>query len=266
MHNSFVADGGTYHDIAVGHQPWFAGKRGLKTSATDPTTAPTGGVIATVNDLALYCKMMLNGDDDIVSAESKRLMMQPGSPLSPYYGLGWHLNRSNGTAYHSGLTPGIETLAVLSLEDKKAFVGMTNSNSGMGFGTNTKLLYSTSAEALGYDVPDYGTEWGIRSLYLTFLFLPIVFAIAILRVCFIPSGLLSKSGLSGQLSLWVPLPIMIVLAWFSVYLLPRLFGVSLFAFWDYQPDFVVLLCATAFFGIAWALLRLGVYFLRRAQW
>jgi hypothetical protein len=52
----------------------------------------------------------------------------------------------------------------------------------------------------------------------------------------------------------------IALAWTSVYLIPGLFGVSLSTICLYQPDFVVLLVATATTGVLWAVCRLGVFY------
>ncbi len=45
-------------------------------------------MIASANDLAIYTQMMMNGHDDVLSAEGKALMMRPASSASPFYGFG----------------------------------------------------------------------------------------------------------------------------------------------------------------------------------
>ncbi|MEZ6023302.1 MAG: serine hydrolase domain-containing protein [Hyphomonadaceae bacterium] len=55
MNDSFVADGERYAEMAVGHQPWFGGKRPLRDSAASRATArQRGGVVATASDMALW--------------------------------------------------------------------------------------------------------------------------------------------------------------------------------------------------------------------
>ncbi len=92
MENSFVADGEIHESMATGHRPWFGTKRPLPDNATDRGTAPQGGIIASANDLARYMQMMMNGQDDVLSAEGKALMMRPASETSPFYGFGWFVD------------------------------------------------------------------------------------------------------------------------------------------------------------------------------
>jgi len=185
-------------------------------------------------------------------------MMQPASPIAPFYGLGWYIDAPNRTVYHSGLTPGVETLAVLSQKQKKAVVVLINSNSGMGYGSNAKLLYGISAKALGLDFTPTQTNWGVRSIFLMFFCLPVFFLVATLWAWFRPDRLRAKSGLSGAFSLWFPLPIMLVLAGVCIHLIPTLFGTSIRSLFPYQPDFSILLIATAVTGLAWVIVRLGI--------
>lgn len=266
MSHSFVSDGQAYAEMTHGHQPWFGGKRVKNSNVTDRVTAPAGGVISTATDLGLYLRMMLNGNDDIILADNKSLMFRPVSPTSPFYGLGWYVDTDNGRVSHSGLVPGVETLAVLSPKERKAVIVLINSNSGLGFGTNTQLFNTIRAKAFGDELPAFGRDWGVKSLFLLFLLLPIIFVIAILSLVFKRrrERLASKSGLSGNLSLWVPLPIMVILAWVCVKLIPELFGVSISTLSQYQPDFVILLSSTAISAVIWAILRLGVFYNNRA--
>ena len=136
MGHSFVADGEIHESMATGHTPWFGTKRALAENPTDRVTAPQGGIIASAGDLALYMQMMMNGQDDVLSAAGKALMMRPASAASPFYGFGWYLNDGNGSVWHSGSTPGVETLATIVPAEKKGVVVLVNGGSGVGFGGN----------------------------------------------------------------------------------------------------------------------------------
>ena len=258
MEHSFVANGEVLDNMAIGHHPWFGFKHPRKNNNTDRLTAPAGGIISTASDLALYLALMINETDDIIRAETKALMMQPAGPTAPFYGLGWYIDAPNETVYHSGLTPGVETLAVLSQKQKKAVVVLINSNSGMGYGSNAKLLYGISAKALGLDFTPTQTNWGVRSIFLMFFCLPVFFLVATLLAWFRPDRLQAKSGLSGAFSLWFPLPIILVLAGVCIHLIPTLFGTSIRSLFPYQPDFSILLIATAVTGLAWVIVRLSL--------
>jgi len=265
MTNSFVGDGEVYQNMADGHQPWFWTKRRLAHKHTDRVTAPMGGVIATASDLGLYLSVMLNDEDDIITAKSKSIMMQPASELSSFYGFGWYIDASNKTVSHSGLSPGIETLATLSPEKKKGVVILMNSNSGMGFGVNAALFQGITAKTLDLDFNNDANYWGTKSLLLMFMGLPLIFILAMIRLVFRREGLYAKSGISGAFSLWFPLLTTLALAWVCVYLIPTLFGVSLKSLYPYQPDFVIALIATAVTGVIWTLLRLGVFYCGRGR-
>lgn len=260
MDKSFVSDGESHGAMAVGHQPWFGSKRPLGDNSTNRVGAPAGGIVATASDLALYLAVMMNGQDDVISAESKAAMLRPASAASPIYGFGWAIDTDNGTFYHSGLTPGVETLAVLSPAKGRGVVILVNANSGLGFGENAGLFSGISARALGLDDQSGGSSWGRKSLFLTFAILPVIFVIGIALAVLRRVGLRAKSGASGTFSLWFPLFMTLALAWTSVYLIPRLFGVSLKTFSLYQPDFVLLLVATAATGVLWAVFRLVVFY------
>ena len=265
MRNSLVGDGGVYEDIAVGHKPWFGRKRPVQDvkTTTSRMSAPAGGVVASAEDLALYLQMLLNGKDDIISAENKALMMQPASDQVPYYGLGWMLNPQDGAVYHTGTNPGVETIAILRPAEGKAVVVLVNAGSGMGFGETRNLIGGIIAHALGEDFVRDQSSWGRKSLFLTFVLLPLLFCAGTLQVWLRRPGLRAKSGLSGMFSLWFPLLTTLILAWVSAFLIPNLFGVSLGTLGIYSPDLSIALGATALTGLIWSVFRLGVYYSAR---
>ncbi|MEO1552968.1 MAG: serine hydrolase domain-containing protein [Pseudomonadota bacterium] len=262
MRNSFVGDGGTYDSVAIGHKPWFGHKRPAKDRNTKTVRAgaPAGGVIASADDLALYLQTLLNGEDDIISAEHKALMMQPANEQSPYYGLGWMLNPQDGTVYHTGTNPGTETLAILQPEAGKAVVVLVNAGSGMGFGETGNLINRISAYGLGRDFLRDESSWGRKSLFLTFALLPLIFLIGTVQAWRRRSGLRAKSGASGAFSLWFPVLVTSVLAWVSYALIPGLFGVSLNTLGIFSPDLAIALFATAVTGLIWSVFRLFIFY------
>ncbi len=96
MEHSFVADGEIHESMATGHRPWFGTKRPLPDERDRPRNGSAGGIVASANDLARYLQMMMNGEDDVLSAEGKALMMRPASEASPFYGFGWFVDSGNG--------------------------------------------------------------------------------------------------------------------------------------------------------------------------
>lgn len=262
MKNSFVGDGGTYDNVAIGHKPWFGRKRPIKDSQTKTAraSAPGGGIIASANDLALYLEILLNGEDDIVSAESKELMMQPANDQARFYGLGWMLNPRDGTVYHTGTNPGFEAIAIMVPAKRNGAVILVNAGSGMGFGETGNLINGVSAHALGWDFIRDQSSWGRKSLFLTFALMPLLFGVGAVQVWFQRNGLREKSGAFGLFSLWFPVLMTVALAWISVSLIPNLFGVSLRSLGVFSPDLSIALLSTGLMGVIWALFRLCVYY------
>lgn len=260
MTNSFVGDGRRYEAMATGHTPWFGSKRPVKDFKTSRLIAPAGGVIASANDLALYLDVLLNGRDDIISAESKNLMMQPAGGQSPFYGLGWALNPADGAVYHTGTSPGTETIAIMVPAERKGVVVLVNAGSGMGFGETANLINGISAHALGAEFVRDESSWSRKALFLTFALLPLMFMVGAAQAWLRRAGLRTKSGAFGMFSLWFPLFMTSALAWTTVHLIPKLFGVSISTLHVFSPDLAIALMATAVTGLIWAVFRLGVFF------
>ena len=259
MSRSFVADGSTRPEMVAAHLPWFGGRWAVSGRETDRLNAPAGGVIASARDVARYLDMMMNQQDDLISAEHKALMMRPASEVAPFYGLGWYVDTTNQTVSHTGLIPGIETLAIMRPAERQAAVVLVNASGGLGFGETVDLRYAVALRGVGMDYSPGGGVWGRKILTLTFWLLPILFVCGIAIAWFKRAGLRAKAGLAGQLSLWFPLVISLALAWVCLALLPSLFGVSIATLSRYQPDWTIGLWASAASGLLWAVLRLAVY-------
>ena len=264
MPDSFVADGEVHESMATGHRPWFGTKRPLPDNSTDRATAPQGGVVASASDLARYLQMMMNGEDDVLSAKGKALMMRPASAVSPSYGLGWFIDSGDRTVWHSGSTPGVETLAAMLPAQQQAVVVLVNGGSGIGFGETTQLRNGITAMALGLDYAGEGSRWPQKALFIGLVLLPIVYLLSMIWGWRHRDAIRAKSGISGRFSLWFPLLTTSIAAWVLLYLMPTLFGVPLSTLRLFQPDFALLLIATAVTGVLWALFRLGVAYTGRA--
>jgi len=258
MKHSFVSDGEMHESMATGHRPWFGTKRPLPENATHRGSAPQGGIVASAGDLALYMQMMMNGEDDVLSAEGKALMMRPASAASPFYGFGWFLDSGNGSVWHSGSTPGFETLATMVPAEKKGVVVLVNGGSGIGFGETTQLRNGITARAIGLDYDGEGSRWSQKATFISLVLLPIIYLLSMIWAWRRRVEIRAKAGIFGLFSLWFPLLTTLGAAWVILWLVPNLFGAPLGTLVRFQPDLGLALIATAVSGVLWAVFRLGV--------
>ena len=265
MQDSFVADGEVHESMATGHRPWFGTKRPLPENTTARATAPQGGIIASANDLGLYLRMMMNGQDDVLSAAGKAQMVRPASAASPFYGFGWFIDSANRTVWHSGSTPGVETLATMVPAEKKAVVVLVNGGSGLGFGETAQLRNGITALALGLDYDGEGSRIWQKVLFISLVALPIVYLLAMIWAWWHRAAIRAKSdsGISGRFSLWFPLLTTLVAAWAIFLLVPKVGGAPIGTIRLFSPDFGWALIATAVTGVLWAVFRLGVAYTGR---
>ncbi len=258
MVHSFVSDGEIHGEVATGHRPWFGTKRPLEVNKTERSMAPQGGIIASASDLARYMLVMCNGDDDILSASGKAAMMRPASEASPSYGFGWVVDTQSASVWHSGLTPGVETLATMIPAECKGVVVLVNGGSGLGFAESAQLLNGITARALGLDYDGEGSRWLQKALFIALTLMPIVFLLSIAWAWRHRAAIRAKSGAFGMFSLWFPLLTTVAGAWVILGLVPKLFGVPISTLRRFQPDFGLVLIASAASGVLWAVVRLGV--------
>ncbi len=263
MVNSFVADGERHESMATGHRPWFGTKRPLPETATRRGTAPQGGVVASAGDLALYMQMLMNGEDDLLTAEGKALMMRSAGAGSPFYGFGWFLDSDSGSVWHSGASPGFETLATMLPAERKGVVVLVNAGSGLGFGETTRIRNGVTARALGLDDDGEGSRWPQEATFISLVLLPIVYLFSMIWAWRHRVEVRAKAGVSGLFSLWFPLFTTLAAAWGILWLVPNVFGAPLGTLVLFQPDLGLALIATAVSGVAWAVFRLGVAYTGR---
>jgi CubicO group peptidase (beta-lactamase class C family) len=266
MEHSFVADGEVHEHMATGHRPWFGTKRPLSEKATHRGTAPQGGIIASAGDLALYMQMMMNGEDDVLSAEGKAQMVRPASNASPSYGFGWFVNAANRTVWHDGSSPGFETLATMVVAEKRAVVVLVNGGSGLGIGETAHLRNGITARALDLEYEGEGSRWFLTALFIGMVLLPFIYLTSMIWAWLRRAELRAKlkSGVFGLFSLWFPLLTTSVAALVIFSLVPRVGGVPLGTLRLFQPDFGLALIGTAVTGVLWAVFRLGVAYTGKA--
>ena len=265
MSDSFVADGQVHDAMATGHRPWFGTKRPLPENATSRGTAPQGGLVASATDLARFLSVMMNGRDDVLSAEGKASMMQPAGAASPFYGFGWFVDRSDGTVWHTGTSPGFESTATMIPEQDKAVVVLVNGGSGVGFGETSQLRNGITARALGLDYAGEGPRLQQKSLFVGLTLLPVIYLLSMAWGWRHRAAIRAKTGAFGLFSLWFPLLTTLAAAWVITWLVPTLIGSPLGTITLFQPDLGAAMIATSVTGVLWALFRLGVAYTGRPR-
>ena len=238
-----------------GTRPWFGTKRPLPENTTDRGTAPQGGIIASASDLARYLMMMMNGQDDVLSAEGKALMMRPASDTSPFYGFGWFVDSGDGSVWHSGTSPGFESLATMLPTQKRGVVVLVNGGSGIGFGETAQLRNGITARALGLDYAGEGSRWPQKALFVALVLLPVAYLLSMVWAWRHRAQIRAKSGPFGLFSWWFPLLTTLAAAWVTLSLVPGLLGAPLGTIRLFQPDLGLALIATAVTGVLWAVVQ-----------
>ena len=258
MKHSFVSDGKSYDQMATGHRPWFGSKRPMSENRTHLGSAPQGGIVASASDLALYMQMMMNGEDDVLSADGKAMMMQPASEISTFYGFGWFLDTDAGTVSHSGASPGFEALVTMIPAEKKGVAVLVNAGSGIGFGETIQLRNGVTARAIGLDYSGEGSRFWQKVMFASLGLLPIAYLLSMVWAWRHRVQLRAKSGAFGLFSLWFPLATTVGAALFIFLVVPKLFSASLATIRLFQPDSGLLLIAAAVLGVLWAVFRLAI--------
>ncbi|AKH41807.1 CubicO group peptidase (beta-lactamase class C family) [Altererythrobacter atlanticus] len=267
MDHSFVSDGAVHPEMATGYAPWFTGKRAISPNQTHRSVAPQGGIVSTARDIARYMQVMMNGEDDVLSAAGKAQMMQPANAAAPNYGFGWVVDPGDGSVGHSGTSPGYETLANMIPAEQKAVVVLLNSGSGTGFGENAALQNGITALALGLDQNGEPSRWQQKALFVSLVLIPLLFLASMAWAWRKRAELRAKakSGPFGLFSLWFPLVPTLAMVWIVFGLVPGLFGVSMNTLRQFQPDLVLALVACAATGLLWAVFRLALAYIGKRR-
>lgn len=254
MRDSRMLDWEAGSDDAAGHRPWFWTKVQYDGRGAGRGSLGQGGVMSSARDMAIYLKMMMNGRDDILTASSKREMMQAASAVSPDYGLGWFLAPERGLVFHSGANPGFEALATMRPGDKKAFVILTNGGSGFGFGGTEYLRFGATKMALDEE-EETPPDFTLKGIFLFLCALPLLFLISALRFWKKRRPISMKGRLGRFFYIWAPLILATILSYVLLILIPSSFGVDLKTATLFQPDVGLLLVTSSVAALIWAIVR-----------
>ena len=169
------------------------------------------------------------------------------------------LDAEEGSAYHTGMSPGFETIAAMIPGKRRGVVVLTNGTSGMGFAETTDLRLGLVARALNVpQAKDTGRTMRVVN-FLSLAAAPVILLLAMIWAWLKREPLRAKrSSAFGLFSLWFPLLAMAAVAWVCVVLIPQRFGTPMSNLALFQPDMALLLKATAVLGVAWAVVRLGI--------
>lgn len=253
MKDSRMIDWQVADNDAIGHRPWFWTKMQYDGRGAGRGSLGQGGVMSSARDMAKYLLMMMNGEDDIITARSKLEMMRPASEASPGYGLGWFLDSERGLVFHSGANPGYEALATMNPQEKKAFVILTNGGSGFGFGETGYMRRGAAMIALdGPDEPRPGTAMKIT--YIILCILPLLFLLAAWRTWRKRNRITKRGKTVNFLLVWGPLIFATGLSYALLILAPGSFGGNIQTATLFQPNIGILLVTTAVASLIWAIL------------
>ena len=164
MEHSFVADGksttrwrpGTPHGSAPGeHWP----------STRPPRHGPPGGVVATAGDLARYLQMMMNGQDDVLSAAGKAQMMRPAGGAATFYGFGWFVDRATAPCGTRGRPRVSRPWRRCSRRRAGPWSSWSTAAAGSASGDD-QLRNAVTAQALGLDYAGDGSRLPQKALFV----------------------------------------------------------------------------------------------------
>jgi len=263
MDDTYAFAGEAAKSTVQGHLPWFGSRRSSEEYLPGLGTVPQGGIVSSAEDLARYMALMMNGEDDLISAASKTEMMTPANDMSPDYGFGWFLNTEKGVVFHSGASPGFEALATMVPAEKKGVAVLVNAGSGIGLGDTSHLRSGLSAKAIGLDYEGTGVGLAGKSTFYLVVLTPFIFLACMIWAWRKREAIRAKAGIAGLFSIWFPLLMMGVLAWSVFSFVPSAFGAPLSAIRVFVPDMVIAMVAMAVLGLVWAVMRIGIFYTKK---
>ncbi|MEE4350332.1 MAG: serine hydrolase domain-containing protein [Pacificimonas sp.] len=253
MDDSYV-HGASRVFVGGGHRTWFGGRTATDKNMTGRGSGPQGGVVSTAADMGTYLAAMMNGRDDVVSAKSKTLMMQPVGSAAKTYGLGWEVYPEEGRVRHAGSMPGFEALATMVPAERRGFVMLTNAGMGFAFDSPASLLGGASAKVLSLDPPE-GSGGGLAAAFVGLCVLPFLFLFGAWRTWRRRRAL--TRGLVAY-KIWLPLIAALGLSIAMLVGLPNQFGVNIRTTLIFSPDLGAVLIAVAATALGWAAVNAGL--------
>jgi CubicO group peptidase (beta-lactamase class C family) len=234
-------------DRASGHRPWFGTRTSDGTLLAGRGSAPQGAILTTAPDMARFLAFLMDGGSGILSSSAKRQALSPAGGAAPAYGFGWYVDAASGRAFHSGASPGFESMAVLLPDQGRAAIVLINAGSGFGFGETLALRNSVIARTLGLPYAGEKPPWGRQLAYLSLILLSVLLLLASARVTLAVQGRApGKRQLIASVSVLVGVLTMVAA-------LPPQLGAPLATIALYRPDLGVMLGALVAAALLWPL-------------
>ena len=254
MEDSFVHPGPQSPKLATGHRYWFGFFRPDDTNLTGAGSAPQGGVASSARDMGRYLALMMNNEDDILTAEGKAIMMSANDPAAPNYGFGWNVEE-DGRVWHPGSNPGYDAIATMLPSQDKASIVLINALGGIAFGQTVPMRLGLTEQTLGIERIEAPDPLPLRILMISLGIASAAFLWGLFRVWRRMPFDRSNAGWKGKVLLFLPLLLTLAFSYALLIALPQSLGGGLEAAFLYAPDLTLLLVMASGFALVWGIAR-----------
>lgn len=149
------------HGLAQGYSRLFGFNRPMRQKV--PAYAVGAGyIVSTLEDMARYARVMLNGAEGLVSPETARMIFTPGPGG---YGFGWYIYDGGETVLHGGANETFRTDLNLYPREGRAFVMLVNQGHQFDhFTSAVQASRTVEAFARGRTPPPLGQGRSTRAM------------------------------------------------------------------------------------------------------
>jgi CubicO group peptidase (beta-lactamase class C family) len=271
MHNSYAShEEGRQAGMVALHRYWF----GIPVETDTPHLPgqiPAGFIVSTVEDMANYLSMYLNGGTfegrQILSSEGVALMLQPatnefsptllGTTFDARYGMGWFagpFGAQQDARWHMGQLPMFNAWMVILPETDQAMVLMVNANSSLPLPGATEVFsripVGVASMLAGEEAPG-GTS--LTRFYV--LFNIIVIAVVAVQIAALVRLVLRAA--ESRIRYRLPLMWELGLSLLILAGLPLLSGIGWGASFAAMPDLTLVVALVATLWLATGVVRIG---------
>jgi CubicO group peptidase (beta-lactamase class C family) len=282
MNSSFVSIPEARRHGLLGYRYWFGHPVAYGGEAASLGSVPCGGLVSTVEDLAHYMTVLLNGGryqgrSILSEAGVETLFRKYGDgPGAGYYAMGWgvyfHAGFGVKIISHDGAAPEFFSLVSL-LPDQQ--VGIAFLANAMSYTSDEvpELGNSLASVLLGKPPPQKApVNWLVFCATWLLLLLPFVQGISLWRELRLLRKWHVGTPPPGTLRDWVrywglPLLAYAIVAGVTLWLLPSTFDLTLWRLMVFVPDYGTLAIFSGVFALVWGMFRsvlVGRLLLQRA--
>lgn len=231
-------------------------------------TIAQGGMFSSANDLARYIMDISSEASSLISPEGAQSLIALSTHFERErkrgYGLGWFVRQHENytQVYHSGLSPGYQSLAGFVPERNIGFVILTNASGGYAYGHVggltggvMDLVLDKTPRTETHKPSNKYTLWGVMMVPVLILLWGLRALRRLKKGGFVR---LSKYKWMRAIRYSVPSSVLLGLVWVFAIYLPNAAGAPLSAAIQFNPDVgMALACAAGACGV-WAVLRLVI--------